>query len=152
MRNNWMLAKIRYEKTCQDGKNRKVSELYLVDELSFTEAEARVIEETKCFISGDMQVSAIKYENISELFSSGEEKDDKYYKIKIAITTVSEKGKERKNNLYILVQSDNTKNAEKKLHEGMKGTMSDYTVLEVKETDIVDVFPYVLEGQNDETR
>lgn len=149
----WFLAKIRYEKTDEKGMTRKVTELYLVDALSFTEAEARIIDNVKDFITGEFSVTALKWESVSELFTSDKECDDKWYKIKVAYITLDEKsGKERKTYAYMIVQSSDTANAEKRLHEGMKGTLADYLVMEVKETQIVDVYPYILEPETEETR
>lgn len=72
----WFLCKIRYEKIDSDGVNKKVTEPYLVDALSFTEAEARIIEETTPFITGEFTVTDIKRANYSELFPSDEEAAD----------------------------------------------------------------------------
>ena len=149
----WFLAKISYEKTDEKGMTRKVTESYLVDALSFTEAEARIIDNVKDFITGEFNVTALKWESVSELFTSDKECDDKWYKIKVAYITLDEKsGKERRTYAYMIVQSSDTANAEKRLHEGMKGTLADYLVMEVKETQIVDVYPYVLEPETEETR
>jgi len=149
----WFRAKIRYEKTAENGMNKRVSENYLVDALSFTEAEARIIGEVTPFISGEFTVTDLKRENISELFSSEADKDDKWYKIKVAFVTLDEKsGKERKSYSYILVQSSDTASAEKMLHERMKGTLSNYEVMKVEETNIIDVYPYKLDAETDETR
>ncbi len=149
----WFLAKIRYEKTDEKGMTRKVTESYLVDALSFTEAEARIIDNVKDFITGEFSVTALKWESVSELFTSDKECDDKWYKIKVAYITLDEKsGKERRTYAYMIVQSSDTANAEKRLHEGMKGTLADYLVMEVKETQIVDVYPYILEPETEETR
>lgn len=60
MYHSWFESKVRYEKTMENGKNRKVVEPYLVDALSFTEAEARTIEEVTPFISGEFSIMAIK--------------------------------------------------------------------------------------------
>lgn len=149
----WFLAKIRYEKTDEKGMTRKVTESYLVDALRFTEAEARIIDNVKDFITGEFNVTALKWESISELFASDKECDDKWYKIKVAFITLDEKsGKERKTYTYMLVQSSDTASAEKRLHEGMKGTLADYRVMTVTETPIMDVYPYVLEPETEETR
>lgn len=149
----WFRAKIRYEKTEENGMNKRVSENYLVDALSFTEAGARIIDEVTPFISGEFTVTDLKRENISELFSSEADKDDRWYKIKVAFVTLDEKsGKERKSYSYMLVQSSDTASAEKMLHERMKGTLSNYEVMEVKETNIIDVYPYKLDSETDETR
>lgn len=149
----WFRAKIRYEKTEENGMNKRVSENYLVDALSFTEAEARIINEVTPFISGEFTVTDLKRENISELFSSEADKDDRWYKIKVAFVMLDEKlGKERKSYSYMLVQSSDTASAEKMLHERMKGSLSNYEVMEVKETNIIDVYPYKLDAETDETR
>ena len=136
----------------ENGMNKKVTEPYLVDALSFTEAEARIIDNVKDFITGEFNVTALKWESVSELFASDKECDDKWYKIKVAYITLDEKsGKERRTYAYMIVQSSDTANAEKRLHEGMKGTLA-YLVMEVKETQIVDVYPYILEPETEETR
>ena len=149
----WFIAKIRYEKTMENGMNKKVTELYLVDALSFTEAEARIIEEMTRFISGEFMVSDLRRANISEIFSSEEENDDKWYKIKIAIATLNEKsGKEKRSYRYILIQCSDTAKAEAVLHGRMEAALSGYEVIKVEETDIMDVYPYVLAAENEETR
>ena len=71
MMHTWFECKIRYEKVMENGMNKKVTEPYLVDALSFTEAEARIIEEITPYISGEFTVSDIKRANYSELFPAG---------------------------------------------------------------------------------
>jgi len=140
---NWFECKIRYEKTMENGMNKKVTEPYLVDALSFTEAEARIIEEIAPFISGEFTISAIKRANYSELFPSEEEAADRWFKCKLIFITLDEKsGAEKKSPTQVLVQAESVKDAEKKLAEGMKDTMADYQVSSIIETAIVDVFPY----------
>ena len=56
---------IRYEKTLENGMQKKVTELYIVDALSFTEAESRIIGEMSCFISGEFAVVSEKITNYS---------------------------------------------------------------------------------------
>lgn len=123
--------------------NKKVTEPYLVDALSFTEAEARIIEEMTPFISGEFTVSDIKRANYSELFPSEEEDADRWYKARLAFITLDEKsGCEKKTSTNVLVQAASTDDAVKKLHEGMKGTMADYQIASVTETAIMDVYFY----------
>ena len=141
--NNWFLCKIRYEKTMENGMNKKVTEPYLVDALSFTEAEARIIEEMTPFISGEFTVSDIKRANYSELFPSNEESADKWYEGRLAFITLDEKsGKEKRTYTNVLIQASDIRDAMKKLDEGMKGTMVDYQSILLKETAIMDVYPY----------
>lgn len=93
----WFECKIRYEKLMENGMNKKVTEPYLVDALSFTEAEARIIEEMTPFITGEFTVSDIKRANYSELFPSEEEAADRWFKCKLIFITLDEKVVLRKN-------------------------------------------------------
>ena len=142
----WFECKIRYEKTMENGMNKKVTEPYLVDALSFTEAEARIIEEMTPFISGEFTVSDIKRANYSELFPCEEEAADRWFKCKLVFITLDEKsGAEKKTSTQVLVQAADLRDAVKKLDEGMKGTMADYQITSVAETAIMDVYPYSAE-------
>ena len=76
----WFECKIRYEKTMENGMNKKVTEPYLVDALSFTEAEARIIKEMTPFFTGVCVVSYINSANYSELFPSDEDAADRWFK------------------------------------------------------------------------
>lgn len=141
---NWFLCKIRYEKVMENGMEKKVTEPYLVDALSFTEAEARILEEMRPFISGEFTVSDIKRANYSELFPCAEDSADKWYAGRLAFITLDEKsGTEKKTYTNVLIQASDIRDAMKKLDEGMKGTMADYHSVSLKETAIVDVFPYI---------
>ena len=143
---NWFECKIRYEKTLENGMNKKVTEPYLVDALSFTEAESRIIEEMTPFISGEFTVSDIKRANYSELFSSDEEKADRWFKCKLYFITLDEKsGAEKKTATQVLVQAADLRDAVKKLDKRMEGTMADYSIASVTETAIMDVYPYKAE-------
>lgn len=145
---NWFECKIRYEKTIENGMNKKVTEPYLVDALSFTEAEARIIEEMTPFISGEFTVSDIKRANYSELFFYDEEAADKWFKCKLSFITLDEKsGAEKKTSTQVLVQAADLRDAVKKLDEGMKGTMADYQIASVAETSIMDVYKYCAETE-----
>ena len=146
----WFECKIRYEKTMENGMNKKVTEPYLVDALSFTEAEARIIEEMTPFISGEFTVSDIKRANYSELFPSEEEAADRWFKCKLVFITLDEKsGAEKKTSTQVLVQAADLRDAVKKLDEGMKGTMADYQIASVAETAIMDVYSYEAEAEAD---
>ena len=136
---NWFECKISYEKVMDDGLPKKVTEIYLVDAVSFAEAEARIIEETRPFITGEFTVTGIKRARISELFL--DENGDLYYEVKINFITLNEKtGKEKKTPAYMLVQASTIDEAKTQLETGMKGTLSDYVVESIKETKIMDIF------------
>ena len=138
---NWFECKVSYEKMMENGVPKKVTEPYLVDALSFTEAEARIIEEMKPYISGEFTVTDIKRAKLAELFFN--ETGDRYYKIKVFFITLDEKsGAEKKTAIQTLAQASDLKEAISVLEEGMKGSMADYTIGAVTETMIMDVFPY----------
>lgn len=138
---NWFECKVSYEKMMENGMQKKVTEPYLVDALSFTEAEARIIEEMRPFITGDFTVTDIKRARLSELFFN--ENGDRFFKIKIYYITLDEKsGAEKKTAAQMLAQACDLKEAIQVLDEGMKGTMSDYTIASVAETQIMDVYPF----------
>lgn len=140
---NWFEVSVRYEKIFENGTQKKVTEKILVDALSYTECEARSIEEMTPFISGEFTVSDIKRAKYSELFPSEEEAADKWYDCKLEFITLDEKsGAEKKTKTTVLVQAADLRDAMKKLDEGMKGTMADYNAVCIKETAIMDVYPY----------
>ena len=143
---NWFECKISYEKVLENGMQKKVMEPSLVDALSFTEAEARIIEEMKPFISGEFTVSVVKRSRISELFFN--ENGDRFYKAKVYFITLDGKsGAEKKTAVTMYVQAGSLKEAIGVLEERMKGTLSDYTVAAISETAVMDVFLYKAEGK-----
>lgn len=144
MMHTWFLCKIRYEKVTEEGTNKKVTEPYLVDALSFTEAEARITEEVTPFITGEFSVVDISRAHYSELFTSEEDSADKWYAGRLAFLTLDEKsGKEKRTYTNVLVQAADLRDAMKKVDDGMKGTMADYQSIALKETAIMDVYPYL---------
>ena len=138
---NWFECKIKYEKTAEEGKIVKVNEAYLVDALSFTEAEARIIEEMRPFISGEFTVANIRRARINEMFFS--EEGDRWYRSKVNyITLDEEKGAEKRVAVTMMIQACTVKEAWDVLTEGMKGSMADYEVASIVETSIIDVYKY----------
>ena len=138
---SWFECKVSFEKVLENGMQKKVTEPYLVDALSFTEAEARIIEEIRPFISGEFTVTDIKRARLSELFFN--ENGDRFYKIKVYFITLDEKsGAEKKTAAQMLAQACTLKEAIAVLEEGMKGSMADYTIASVTETMLMDVFPF----------
>ena len=127
----------------ENGLVKKVSEPYLVDAISFTEAEKRIIEEIRPFMTGEFVISDIKRANYSEVFFCDAETADRWFKCKLSFITLDEKsGAEKKTNSYSLVQAADLREAIKYLDEQMKGTIMDYQIAAVTETMIMDVYPY----------
>lgn len=136
---NYIETKLRYDKMTENGAVKKVTEHYLVDALSFTEAEARIIEEMTPYISGEMSVSAVKKTKIAEVFFN--DTAEKSYLVKVSFITIDERtGVEKSADSLILVQADDFKDAYDKFMEGMKGTMADFEIRSISETPILEVF------------
>ena len=147
---NWFECKIRFEKTLENGMVKKVIEPYLVDALTFTEAERRITEESSAYISGEFEVSDIKKARYSEIFFCDLDAADKFFKVKLLFITLDEKsGAEKKTATNVLVQAADLRDAVKKLDEGMKGSMADYVIASVTETAIIDVYRYKKVEAND---
>jgi hypothetical protein len=123
----------------ENGSTKKVTEPYMVDALSFTEAEARIIEEMTPFVSGELTVAAVKKTKISEIF--WDDSADKWYLVKAAFITIDEKSaKEKKQVVHYLVAGNDFKGAYDNFKEGMSGTLADYDITSINETSIMDVY------------
>lgn len=118
-----------------------MTEPYLVDTLSFTEAESRIIEEIRPYISGEFTISDIKRARLSEIFLN--ENSDRYFKAKVYFVTLDDKsGSEKKTAATMLAQASSLKEALDVVEKGMSGTLADYEIASLSETAIMDIFPY----------
>ncbi len=139
----WFTCKVRYDKTMEDGLIKKVTETYLVDALTFTEAERRFIEEMEPYMSGEYEVADIKKTKVAELFESNDATDDHWYKARVAYITLDEKsGQEKRTNQMMLVQAKDLKTAVQNLENGLRGTMGEYLMISMTETPILDIYHY----------
>jgi len=130
---------------------KKVTESYVVDALSFTEAEKRIMEEMSSYISGEFSVKDIKIAPYVEIIFSDEEMADRWYKCKVQHITIDEKTeKEKRSNVNYLVQAGTLNGAVKNIDEEMGGTMIDYVIASVAETALMDVFEYGKVKQEDD--
>ena len=140
---DWFECKIRYEKVMEDGLQKKVTESYVVDALSFSEAEERIIEEMSSSISGEFDVANIKKASYREVFFADQDAADKWYKAKLQFITFDEKtDKEKRSNVYYLVNAGSFNVAVKNIEEVMGGTMIDYVIASMSETTTMDVFEH----------
>ena len=145
----WFECKVRYEKTGDDGMPRKVTETYVIDALSFGEAEKRILEEMGSYVSGEIDVCGLKIAPYKEVFFADSNMADRWYIAKLAFITIDEKtDKEKKTRVCYLVNAGNINAAIKNIEEVMAGTMIDYDTLNVSETQILDVFEYKPKGEN----
>lgn len=145
--NRYYEVKARFDRTMENGMQKKVKETYLFDAISFSEAEARAAEELVPFANGDFEVTDIKRAGYTELFPSDSESADKWYAVRINFITLDERsGKEKKTKAEYLVQAAEINGARTNFMQGMKGTMADYEIVSIKETPIMDVYPYMEKG------
>lgn len=139
----WFETRIRYDKTMEDGRDKKVTEQYVVEALSFSEAEKRITEEMSHYISGEFGVKAIKLAAYSETFFSDIDTDDKWFKAKLAFITLDEKtDKEKRTPVTYLVQAASLDKARAYVKEVMEKTLIDYDVISISETHFIDVFEH----------
>ena len=138
---NWFQVKATYEKMLENGIQKKVTESFLLDSLSFTEAESRAVEELKPYISGEFTIADIKRARLSELFFN--DNGDRFFKAKVCFITLDERsGTEKKTVVQMLAQASSLREALQVVNKGMEGTLADYFIASLSETAIMDVFPY----------
>ena len=128
----------------EDGLQKQVVEQYVVDALSFAEAEQRIIEEMSQYISGEFEVTDVKKAAYKEVFFDDDNAaSDRWYKAKLDFITIDEKTeKEKRSRVTYLVQATNLNRAMKNVDTVMGGTMIDYDAASISDTKLVDVFEY----------
>ena len=142
--NYWFECKVSYERQADSMGMKKVSESYLVDALSFTEAEERIIKEVSPFVSvGELEVVNSRRARIAELFLNEEPEDDRYDRAKVNFITIDEKsGSEKKTSATMIVKSDSLPNAVTELKAQLDGQMATYEIAAITDTQILDVYRY----------
>jgi hypothetical protein len=139
---NWFEAKIAYMKVNEDGREKKVSESYLLDAMSYTEAESRIIKEMESIISGDYYIKSLKKSNITKLVPSDDENDDRWYKAKVNIIDADAvSGQEKCSSQYYLVAASNFTWALENLEKSLATFVVPYEIASITDTDFMDVFP-----------
>ena len=139
----WFECKIRYEKIMEDGLPKKINDVYVVDALSFSEAEERIIEEMSSYISGEIEIVDVKIAPYKEVFFADNNLADQWFKAKLSFITIDERtNKEKRTSMMYLVNADNISSAINNIGEVMSGTMIDYVTTSISATKIFDVFEY----------
>lgn len=137
----WYECKVRYRKTDETGGQKVVTEPYLIDAVSYTEAESRINEEMAAYISEEFKITNIKVANFAEIHPF--ENTDRWFRSKVSLLAYDEEsGKERKSNMYLLIQANDVREAFDNTVHVMKNTMGEYTIPAIAESPIMDVFPY----------
>lgn len=140
----WIKTSVRFPKRMENGTTKRVTESYLVDAISFAEAEARIIREVTTYFCGEFNVSAVKKSNVQEIFRNKVEYEceQKWYKAKVALITFDENtNSEKRTTAAYMVQAPDFHNALENFIEGMKKeTMEDFVIVGIEETSILNVF------------
>lgn len=143
----WFKCVVQYRKIDDDGRERKVSEAYLIDAVTYTDAEARIIEQLATMVRGEFVVKQITQTNIVEIFPN--ENGGWFYIGKISIVTIDEKaGKEKKISEQFLIEADDFKGALKAFETGLSYILVPYEITSITASNIVDVFPYFEDDAN----
>ena len=139
----WFECKIRYEKIMEDGLPKKINDVYVVDALSFSEAEERIIEEMSSYISGEIEIVDVKIAPYREVFFADDNLADQWFKAKLSFITIDERtDKEKRTSMMYLVNAGNISSAINNIDKVMSGTMIDYVTTSISATKIMDVFEY----------
>lgn len=139
---NWFECKAKVAKMQEDGTAKPATEQYVVDALSFTEAEEAMTEEMSSYYS-EFEITDIKKASYHEVFFSDKETDDNWFKAKLQYITLDEKTeKEKKTSVFHLIQAHSFSQAVEYIHQAMQGSMIDYTIHTLQETAIMDVFEH----------
>ena len=141
---DWFTVKIKYLKQLDNGSITSKSEAYMLQALSFTEAEARLQGILEEYIS-EYNLLTVAKTNIQDVII--DESQEFFYKIKVSyISADPDSGKEKKINENYMTQADGLKEAYEKMDVRLQGSIVDWEIPSISKSNIVDVFPYIEES------
>ena len=142
MMQTWFECKVKYNKVSESGREQMVTENFLLDAVSFTDAETRMIRQLQQMVkAGEFAVTDIKKSRIAEVFPY--DTGEWWFKATINLVTVDEEaGKEKKMRTYYLIMADDIKEALERLEESLSYLVIPYVISAMAVSTIVDVFPY----------
>ncbi len=147
----WYTVKVKFTKEFQDGTLKRVTEPYLVNAGSFTEAEARIYEEVGEFIRGEFIVTSIARTDFADIFHYDD--SDRWYKCKVTYTTEDDNGKEKKVSNNFMCSAPTAKDAYERMEDSLKGMMSVFEIPAINLTSIVEILPALAgEGEDGEKK
>lgn len=140
MNTNYYEVSVKYDQTQENGLVKKVTEKYLTEAFSFTEAEAKMIDYIQEYAVGESDITAIRRQQFYDIFRSQKQEADRWYKATLAFVTIDEKsGKEKRTPMAVMVLATDFDDARNTIQEGMKGTVADWEKANIGETSIVDL-------------
>lgn len=139
--NSWYTVKVKYTKQMEDGTLKRVTEPYLLDAVSFTDAEARIYEELGEQIRGEFLVTGISKTDYADIFHY--EDADYWYKCKVTYVSVdADSGKEKKVSNNFLVTAANVKEAFDRIEESLESMLVSFEIPAIAISPIIDIFPF----------
>jgi|SRR5690554_652288 len=139
--NNWFTVKVKYTKQLEDGRLKRVTEPYLVDSVSFTDAEARIYEEVGQSVQGEFLITGISKTEFADIFYYDD--SDVWYKCKLTYVSIDgDEGKEKKISSNFLVTANNVKEAYERIQESLSDMTVTFEIPSIMLTPIVEVLPY----------
>lgn len=137
---SYFIAVVKYDKIRENGAVRRVSEQYLCNALSCTEAEAIVTENLRPYISGDFLTTSVKASKITDVI--GDTDCGRFYLAKVAFITVDERtAAEKRTVVPQLIGADNFNNAYNDLRHEIDKSVADIEIVSLAETQIKDYYP-----------
>lgn len=136
----WFECTVSYEKVQENGTQKRITEKYVVEALSFTEAEKKITDELSSYVSGELRVKGIVPAQYNEIFFSVSDSEYRWFKVKVKFITIDESNKEKCTNVIYLVQGSGISSAKAYIDDILRGSMSDFDLCGITETKIIDVF------------
>ena len=138
---SWFECSVSYEKVQEDGTERRITEKYVVEAFSFTEAEANITNQIVNYVSGELKVKGIVPAQYNEIFFSDADSDDYWFKVKVKFINFDERSnKEKYTNVIYLVQGSDISSAKAYIENILSSSMLDFDLCGINETKILDVF------------
>jgi len=132
---------VRYDKTLENGVTKPVTELFVVNAVSFTECEKIITQAMQPYISGDFEVVKESITKIAEIVQTEDAAADRYYLVKFMFIAIDERtAKEKRTAVFHLVQAKDFDDAKRRAAENMNDTMADWEIDTIKETKYLDVY------------
>lgn len=142
-------SSVKYIKVNEDGREKKVTELYLIDAMSFSETEEKSCKQLSEIVKGDYLIQALKRSKITEYIESTDENDDRLYKATVKITDCDDSGKEKESSIYYLIAASNINRALDNLEKSLSAFVVPYEISKIEDTKFVEVIPYIPDDEKD---
>lgn len=152
MTTTYFESSVKYVKVNEDGREKKVTELYLIDAMSFSETEEKSCKQLSEIVKGDYFIQSLKRSKITEYVESNDENDDRLYKATVKITDCDDSGKKKESSIYYLVAAANINRALENLEKSLSTFVVPYEIAKLEDTKFVEVIPYIPNDENENSK